>query len=77
MHKFTPLNETGEDFKFALGVVEFCLLLRDSKFKGNATFSQALDFAIDGSKKDKYGYRKEFIKLLNIAKRLKSMKTSK
>ncbi len=58
------------DFLFASSVAEFGLLLRDSKFKGNATYDDVLKNAKASKGKDRYGYRQEFIELVEKAQML-------
>jgi Ca-activated chloride channel family protein len=53
-------SSISADFRFAVAVAEFGLLLRDSKFKANATFDQTIDLAREGKGNDKDGYRAEF-----------------
>ena len=60
----------SNDFKFASSVVEFGLLLRDSKYKGTSSFDQVIDKAQGSIGLDKFEYRDEFVTLVKIAKRL-------
>jgi Ca-activated chloride channel family protein len=60
----------SRDFDWAAGVAAFGLLLRDSKYKGNATFDLALELAQGGKGADKHGYRAECIELMRKAKGL-------
>lgn len=64
-------DRTTDDFRFATAVASFGMLLRDSEFKGNATYDQVLDLAKNALGKDEEGYRKEFIRLVESAKLLK------
>jgi len=61
----------SENFKWAAAVSEFGLLLRDSKFKGNASFEQVSELAKTSKGDDPDGYRAEFIKLVQVAQLLK------
>ncbi len=61
----------SRDFDWAAGVAAFGLLLRDSKYKGNATFDLALELAQGGKGRDAHGYRGECIELMRKAKGLK------
>ncbi|GAA4332519.1 VWA domain-containing protein [Mucilaginibacter gynuensis] len=63
-------NSTSTDFKFAASVAEIGMLLRDSQFKQNATYDQAIRIARSGKGDDHEGYRAEFIKLAESAKLL-------
>ncbi len=57
-------DETSDDFKFSAAVAEFGLLLRDSQFKGDATYDQVLELAKESKGQDDTGYRAEFIRLV-------------
>jgi Ca-activated chloride channel family protein len=56
-------KQVSKDFKFAMSVAMFGQLLRDSEFKGDATYSKVVDLAKEGIDNDGYGYRTEFIRL--------------
>jgi Ca-activated chloride channel homolog len=60
------------NFKFAAAVAEFGLLLRDSRYKGRATYDGALRLARASAGADLNGYRAEFIGLVERAKSLAS-----
>lgn len=62
------------DFKFASAVAGFGMLLRDSEFKGNATFDGVREMAIEGKGEDAEGYRSELIRLIERAKTLQPAK---
>ncbi len=64
------LNETSDNFRFSAAVAEFGLLLRNSKFQGNASFEQVLSLAKQAKGKDREGYRQEFIHLVERAQLL-------
>lgn len=64
-------NETlSENLSFAASVAEFGMLLRNSKFKGESSFSMVQDLAKKGKGNDEHGYRAEFIKLVELAELL-------
>lgn len=72
-----PITDPGKkwsqatpEFKFAAAVAAFGMLLRDSKFKGNSNFNMVLELAQEGLPYDKYGYRREFLSLVQKAKEL-------
>lgn len=65
------INNTSNNFRFAAAVAEFGLLLRDSKYKGVADFEQVQSLAENSQGKDKEGYRKEFVTLVENAALLK------
>ncbi len=61
---------TSEDFKFNASIAEFGMLLRQSPYKQNASFEQAIRNASAGLGKDPEGYRSEFVRLVKSAKLL-------
>lgn len=58
------------DFNFAMSVAMFGQLLKDSDFKGDATYGKVLVFAQKGIGEDKHGYRKEFVRLVESVDQL-------
>ncbi len=65
-----PLDQTSENFRFAAAVAEFGMLLRDSAFKGDATYEGVLDLAQTSLGEDESGFRFEFTKLVETAELL-------
>jgi Ca-activated chloride channel homolog len=61
---------TSDNFRFATAVTEFGLLLKDSKFKGNASFSKLIERAKSALGKDKEIFRFEFVNLADKARLL-------
>ena len=65
-----PLKDNGisnqDDFNFICGVIETSLVLRNSEYKGTATYDSAYELAKSGTNNNKY--REEFCRLI---KRLK------
>jgi Ca-activated chloride channel family protein len=59
-----PFEKTSENFRFATAVAQFGMLLRNSEFKGNATYDKVIHQANAAIGTDKEGYRTEFIKLV-------------
>ncbi len=59
-----PFSATSDNFRFASAVVEFGMLLRDSEFKGDASYDEVVKIANSARGMDKYGYRDEFITLV-------------
>lgn len=57
-------NVNTDDFYFASSVAMFGQLLRNSQFKGNATYKSVIELAEKGVGVDKQGYRREFIRLV-------------
>lgn len=64
-------TEPSENFNFASAVAEFGMLIRDSKYKGMASFDAILKRAKANKGKDEFGYRAEFIQLVERAILLK------
>ena len=62
-------KSTG-NLKFSAAVVQFAMLLRDSKYKGESDYDNILKLAEDSKGEDKFGYREEFITLVRMTKRL-------
>lgn len=62
--KASALSQTSNNFRFAAAVASFGMLLRDSEFKGNATYAQVLELAENAVGHDEEGYRAEFIRLV-------------
>lgn len=63
-------NQVSSDFRFASAVVMFGQLLRNSDFKGNATYNKVAALARTALDNDEQGYRREFIRLVETVKRL-------
>lgn len=60
----------SEDLRFAASVASVGMLLRDSEFKGNSNFGEALSWAKSSLGEDEGGYRQEFIRLAELAQGL-------
>jgi len=60
----------SDNFNFSASVAQFGMLLRDSEFKGTATYKNTMELAKSSKGKDNEGYRAEFIKLIEIAELL-------
>jgi Ca-activated chloride channel family protein len=67
---------SSRDLGFAAAVAEFGLALRDSEFKGSATFASAAALAERYKGPDPYGRRGEFIRLIETADRLSRRETT-
>lgn len=65
-----PLEKASDNFKFAGAIAEFGMLLRDSPYKGKASFDNALKLARSSKGVDLEGYRAEFIRLVEKSKAL-------
>ena len=65
------LRKAGStDFRFAAAAAAFGLLLRDSEYKGSATWNDVKDWATNAVGPDRQGYRRDLIELVNRAERL-------
>ncbi|NOR45948.1 MAG: DUF3520 domain-containing protein, partial [Candidatus Delongbacteria bacterium] len=64
-------SKTSNNFRWSAAVAEFGMLLRESKFSGDATFDGVIEMAKGSMGKDDFGYRAEFIQLVEKAKLLK------
>jgi Ca-activated chloride channel family protein len=61
----------SDNFNFASAVAEFGLLLRNSAYKGTATWKQVISNASNGLSKDSEGYRAEFVGMVKKVEGLK------
>lgn len=59
-----PVAGTSDNFRFSAAVAAYGMILRDSKFKGNASLEQVVALAKSAVGKDEEGYRAEFIKMV-------------
>lgn len=67
-------EKTSSNFKLASSVAEFGLILGDSEFKNKASLDQAILLAKESKGEDEEGYVAELIRLMNVAKDLKTEK---
>lgn len=61
---------SSSDFRFAAAVAMFGQLLRNSDFKGEATYDGVIELAKTALEPDEQGYRREFVRLVQSAKGL-------
>jgi Ca-activated chloride channel family protein len=61
---------------FASAVAEFGMLLRDSEFKGRASFASARKMATTHKGADPHGHRAEFIRLIDAAEGLRQLQVT-
>lgn len=66
----TPFARTSDNFRFAVSVAQWGLLLRKSEFKGEATYEQVIQTAQNALAKDPEGYRSEFVRLVKLTQSL-------
>ena len=63
----TDFENSSNDFRFSSAVAAFGMLLRDSDYKGDISFKKIQEIANQAKGKDLYGYRSEFVKLVELA----------
>ena len=66
--KDNNLDNTSENFRFSAAVAQFGMLLRNSEFKGNASYESTILLARNACGEDIENYRGEFIKLVKSAR---------
>lgn len=64
--EMSDAEQLGEDFSFAAAVAEFGMILNDSEFKGTADLNSVIELAQNGIGSDEYGFRHEFIQLVDL-----------
>ena len=65
--------QASENFRFSAAVAAFAMLLRDSQYKGNASFEAAAQLAENARQADLEGSREEFVGLVKKALELSQM----
>lgn len=63
-------NNASENLRFASAVAGFGMLLRNSEFKGNISYSKVIEMAKNAKGIDEEGYRGEFVRLVKVAENL-------
>jgi Ca-activated chloride channel homolog len=76
LDKGTKLERSSDDFRWSAAVATFGMLLRDSEFKGEATYAQAAKLARGAQGKDPHGYRREFIEMIDLMRGLATPDTA-
>lgn len=69
-YKIKEWSKLSDQIKWSIAVAEFGLILRDSKFKGDASLSQVLDIITPIPDKDQY--KQQFVELVNKSMVLKN-----
>jgi len=64
--KYNERNAT-QNLWFASSVAEFGMLLRESEFKGQSSFAHVVQRATESKGDDEFGYKDEFIRLVQMA----------
>ena len=67
----TDFSQADDDYRFAAAVAEWGMLLRNSKYKAKSSYKQVIDLAKNATGKDEEGYRKEFIRLVELSEKIK------
>jgi Ca-activated chloride channel family protein len=62
-----PPAAVSDDFRFAAAVASFGMILRESDQVGSFDLQDAAALARDGLGPDRYGYREEFVELVELA----------
>ncbi|MEP1096232.1 MAG: von Willebrand factor type A domain-containing protein [Cyclobacteriaceae bacterium] len=62
------VRKSGDNLNWSMAVAGFGMLLRDSEYKGDMTYASVLEMAKGSKGKDAFGYRREFIELVDLAK---------
>ena len=65
-----PLAQTDEDFRFAAAVAAYGQLLRGGTYTGQWTYADTRRLAGAAIGKDRFGYRGEFLRLIDLAQSL-------
>jgi Ca-activated chloride channel family protein len=63
----TPIDQGSMNFRFASAVAEFGLLLKNSQYKAQASYTNVSKRARAAQGEDPYQYRAEFIQLVEAA----------
>ena len=66
------IENASENLRFASAVAEFGMILRGSRYKGSANFSNVTNLAQSSVGSDLKNYRSDFLNLLEKAKRLRN-----
>ena len=62
------VRKSSGNLEWSMAVAGFGMLLRDSEFKGELTYASVLEMARSAKGADEFGYRSEFIELVDIAR---------
>ncbi|MFH0945235.1 MAG: VWA domain-containing protein [Planctomycetota bacterium] len=65
-------HETSNNFRFAAAVAAYALLLRESSYLGDFGYQQVIELAYEARGEDPGGYRAEFLRLVETARRIAS-----
>lgn len=62
------LLEPSDNMKWSMAVAGFGMLLRDSEYMSKLTYGDVLSLAKESKGEDEFGYRREFIELVELAR---------
>ena len=68
----STLQQTSDRFRFAASVAGFGQLLRGGRYTADYDYDDVLELARNARGKDAFGYRGEFLSLVNLAKSLQT-----
>jgi Ca-activated chloride channel family protein len=71
------LKPPSQNFRFAMAVTEFGLLLRDSEFKGSSSYDEVVALAESSLGKDEDGRRAEFLALVKQTRQGARLRSSR
>lgn len=60
-----PIESASDNMRLAAAVAEFGMLLRDSEYKGSASYASVIKLAQSALGSDVHGYRSDFIQMVN------------
>jgi Ca-activated chloride channel family protein len=69
-HAIKPISNVSSDFRFATAVAGYGQLLRGGKYTGAWSYADALQLASQSVGSDRFGYRGEFLRMLNLTQSL-------
>ena len=65
-----PFATAGNEFRFATAVAGYGQLLRGGKYTGNWSYADARQLAASSLGKDGFGYRGEFLRMIDLTQSL-------
>ena len=71
LDKGNSIENASDNLKFASSVAEFGMILRDSRYRGSASFGNVSNLAESSLGSDLKNYRRDFLSLVDKARRLK------
>lgn len=72
--KTKSFSSASENLRFASSVAQFGMILRDSKYKGTASYESVYNLALASKGIDEEGYRSEFLKLIKLTQNINNSK---